>query len=55
MSKFQDWRIKREAKREFSGQKTSVEWMQDKFIKLQAKRELKKLEKQQKRKGDDEK
>ena len=53
MGKFQDWRIRREAKRELSGKKTFVEWLQDKFIKLQAKRELKKLEKQQKRKGEE--
>lgn len=45
MSKFQDWLIKRKAKRELLGKKTFVEWLKYKFVCFEAKKELKKQQK----------
>lgn len=47
MGKLQEWRIKREAKRLLLGKKTFSKWLQDKLILFYAKKEIKKLRKQQ--------
>ena len=45
MGKIKDWLIKRKAKKELLGKKTFVEWVKDKFIYFEAKKELKKQQK----------
>ena len=49
MGKFRDWLIYREAKRELNGKKTFFEWIKYQYICFCAKREIKKLEKEQKK------
>ena len=45
MGKFQDWKIKQEAKRQLNGKKTFFDWLEDKYMCFEAKRELKKQQK----------
>jgi hypothetical protein len=46
MSKFKDWLISREAKRQLGGRITFFEWLKDKYICFEAKREIKKQAKE---------
>lgn len=55
MGKFKDYLMLREAKRELNGKKTFFEWVKDKLICLEAKKELKKIEKQNKKEMSNEK
>jgi hypothetical protein len=52
MSRFKDWiterKAIREAKRELSGKKTFFEWAKDTYMCFKAKREIKRLEKENK-------